>query len=445
MTGVQQSAMPSRAPLDELNELLEIRSFSADDRHTGEVRSAVRWVAEFLEAVGGDTEFLAHEGKPLGSMRVAASHGSGDARTVLIYGHVDVQPAGDENLWSSPPFEPSVRDGWLYARGAADNKGPFYAMLRAVAELARARDLPVNVRVLCDAEEEVGGRTAVHYLRQAKPELDACLILDSTMLGPRRPAFTVATRGVASFRLRLRTIPHDLHSGSFGGAAMNAANELVAALATIVPADGRLPAEFWEGAIAPSNAELTEWSLLEKDGDGITGALRPGTDLYPRVWASPAFDIHGLSAGTTEVEQNVVVSRAEAIFSIRVAPGQDVSMIGNRLVEAIKAALPAHCAIEIEPRSLTPAAGPFDPSSPLFKSAYEVFTTAFGCAPALVRSGGSLPILAALRDIGVETLLSGLDVPSGNVHAPDERLLLDHLEIGVRVVRELLHAWARVL
>jgi acetylornithine deacetylase/succinyl-diaminopimelate desuccinylase-like protein len=431
----------------ELVSLLEIPSVSGDPRHAGDVRRAVDWVCDYISDAGGAVERKEWDDAPLGIVHLPNSPGDPGAPNLMLYGHVDVQPPGDATTWSAPPFEPVERDGWLYARGAADNKGPFYAMLAAASELARESLLPCNVIVLCDAEEETGGRTAASYLRRAATAPDACLVLDSSMLGPGVPTFTLATRGVASLRIRVRTNRRDLHSGAFGGAAMNAANILVAALGSIVDLQRLDNIALVDGPIAPPDAETAQWRNLPAGASVLAaqGATRSDAgaaeDFYARVWASPAFDIHGVSAGVTSSEQNVVVAEAEAICSIRVAPGQDVDVVGERLEEALRERLSAAAIVDITTGSRTPPAGPFDPASPFYRAAEVGFTAAFGRAPTYVRSGGSLPILAPLIERGVDTVVTGLDVPDGNIHAPDERLLIDHLERGIAATRALIRAY----
>lgn len=432
----------------ELFSLLEIPSVSGDPRHTADVRRAVDWVCEYLSDAGGTVERTGWNDAPLGIIHLRNSAGDRGLPTVMLYGHVDVQPPGDEVRWSTSPFQPVEHGGWLYARGAADNKGPFYAMLAAASGLAREGRLPSNVTVLCDAEEETGGRTATDYLARVAAAPDACLILDASSLGPGMPAFTLATRGVASLRIRVRTNRRDLHSGAFGGAAMNAANVLILALSSVVDLDRPSNAALTHGAAESSNGETSQWRGLPAGADVLQaqGAIpvdaNTADNFYTRIWASPAFDIHGISAGVTSSEQNVVVAEAEAICSIRVAPGQDVGSVGERLEQMLRERLPAAASVTITTGSRTAPAGPFDRGSYFYRAAEAAFTSAFGRAPAYVRSGGSLPILASLVARGVDTVVTGLDVPDGNVHAPDERLLIDHLERGIVATRELITAYA---
>jgi acetylornithine deacetylase/succinyl-diaminopimelate desuccinylase-like protein len=431
----------------ELFELLEVPSVSGDPRHAADVRNAVDWVAAYVEGAGGTVEQFGWDGAPLGVMRLSASSGCERRGAIVLYGHVDVQPPGDESRWSTPPFEPAERDGWIYGRGAADDKGPFYAMLAAASRLARDGALPLDVLVLCDADEEIGGRTLSSWLRAIRPHADGCLILDSSMPRPGQPALTIATRGVASFRIRVRTNARDLHSGSFGGAALNAANVLVSALAPLTAASVEGWGELAAGVEPPALEEVAGWERLEPGNvvlakQGAVPADPAATsEFYERTWCSPAFDVHSLAAGVIESEQNVVLAEASAIVSLRVAPGQDVRAVGARLGARLRASVPEGAELELVIGSQTPAAGPFVLDSPLQRAAVGAFAAAFGREPIRVRAGGSLPILAPLAELGIEAVVSGLDVPDGNIHAPDERLLVSHLERGIETVERVLHTY----
>jgi len=412
--------------VNDLLELLRIRSVGGA-ANAGEMRRAVEWVCDYVERRGGDVERRSVHGVPLGVATLPASGGATGAPTVLCYGHVDVQPVDSGQAWESDPFEPLERDGWLIARGAADDKGPFYALLRAAGELAGEGRLPVNVRVLCDTEEETGGRTAVEYLRSDRGPADACVMFDSQMIAAGRPAVILATRGVASLHLRVRTAPGDLHSGLYGGVAPNAAHALIRMIAAVLPVEDQLPEPLCAGLTPPTAGELESW----------------GEDAETRVrlWARPAVDVHGVKVGITDTELNVVPAVAEAILSVRVAPGQDVAVIGDTLAALLRAAAPSGAEVAIRWGSRTPPAGPLDPSSPAIASGLDALERGFGVRPELVRSGGSLPILAALEQRSIPTLISGIDLPEGNAHGPNERLCLANLDLGLAAARELFLAW----
>jgi acetylornithine deacetylase/succinyl-diaminopimelate desuccinylase-like protein len=233
---------------DELAEFLRIPSVSADPAHRADVLRAGEWVGDFIRAAGGECELVDWHGQPLAIGELRASTDPGNAPTVLCYGHFDVQPPDPLELWDSPPFEPEIRGDHLFGRGVADDKGQLYLLLSAARELAQAGELAVNVRFTCDGEEETGGHSIVDFLETDRRGADVAVIFDSGMVGRGRPAFNVATRGLVYFHLTLRTGARDLHSGIYGGAALNAAHALIATLGAAVAVDGRLAEPLRPGA-----------------------------------------------------------------------------------------------------------------------------------------------------------------------------------------------------
>ena len=212
--------------LDELGELLRIPSVSADPAHTGDVVEAAEWVADKVRRSGGSAELVPYGDRPLVVGEIPASNGAKDAPTVLCYGHFDVQPPAPLELWESDPFEATIRDEWLYARGVADDKGQLWMLLHAAGLLAADGALPINIRLVSDGEEEVGGQSIVEFLEQDERGADACVIFDGGMESRHLPAISVATRGLAAFNLRVKTGQRDLHSGMYGNAALNAIHAL---------------------------------------------------------------------------------------------------------------------------------------------------------------------------------------------------------------------------
>src|SRR5690349_501907 len=223
---------------DELAEFLRIPSVSADSTHKGDVVRAAEWVCGTVQEAGGECEVVDWKGQPLAIGELRASSGNG-APTVLCYGHFDVQPVAPLELWESDPFEPELRDSYLYCRGAVDDKCQLSMLLTAARELARAGELPVNVRFCCDGEEESGGQSIVEFLDADERGADAAIIFDSDMIRRDLPAFNLATRGLVYFHVTVRTGARDLHSGIYGGAALNAAHALAQALCGVVARDGR--------------------------------------------------------------------------------------------------------------------------------------------------------------------------------------------------------------
>ena len=435
-------AEPPQEWIEELDEFLRIPSVSADPELVDEVVRAAEWVRNFIRAAGGEAELVATEKHPLVIGEFRASEGVDDAPTVIAYGHFDVQPEAPLELWESPPFEPTVRDGWLYARGIADDKGQLYILLKAAALLAAEGALPVNVRFTCDGEEESGGHSIIDFLEADERGGDACVIFDGNMLGPGKPAFFVATRGIAYFHVRVRTGEKDLHSGVFGGAAMNASHVLLQVLGAVLPRDGQVPEPLRAGIVRPSDEEIESWSVLEP-GDEVLGAqgarpadARAAAEYYLRTCVEPAVDVHGVIGGEPQLQKTVIGVEAEANVSIRLVPGQDEKAIAAEMERMMREAAPEGADVEIELIASAPAAlvRPDDPAITLGQDAFE---RVIGARPLLIRIGGSLPVMAALESKQIPTILTGFDLPEGNIHSPNERFRVDQISLGVEAAKEL--------
>jgi acetylornithine deacetylase/succinyl-diaminopimelate desuccinylase-like protein len=435
--------------LAELAAWLAIPSVSADPAHRADVRRAGEWVRDFLRSSDGEADVVDWHGQPLVLGELRASAHADDSPTVLCYGHFDVQPVDPVDLWHSPPFEATVRDGWLYARGAADDKGQLFLLLKAATELARAGELPVNVRFLCDGEEEVIGTSAVEYLATDHRGADAAVVFDSGFHRRGVPVFNIATRGLCHYHVRVETAARDLHSGVFGGAALNATHALLAMLATVLPRDGVLPDELREGATAPSEAELEDWRRLHPAPDVLAGQNAIAADpaaadaFYRRTWAEPAVDVHGLAGGSPYMQKTIVPGVAEANSSIRLAPGQDVGTIAAAFERLLLEAVPPGVAVELTLTASSPP-GLVDPDSRIVRLGLDAFEHVLGVRPLLVRGGGTLPIVPALVANGIPTLLTGFDLPEGNAHAPNERISLELVELGEASARELFRRLAQL-
>jgi acetylornithine deacetylase/succinyl-diaminopimelate desuccinylase-like protein len=427
--------------LDELSEWLRIPSVSADAAHADDVRRAGEWVCEFVRGAGGEAELVETDAQPLAVGEIRASTGADEAPTVLLYGHFDVQPPAPLDLWESDPFEPEIRNGYLYARGAVDDKGNSYLILKAARLLADEGALPVNVRVAFDGEEEIGGDSIVHFLAADERGADACVIFDSGMPREDTPAFDLAVRGLAYFHVRLRTGERDLHSGVFGGAALNAVHALMQTLGAVVA----LPDELRAGVIPPTQEEIDSWGELAPGATvlGDAGAkpldAESAEDFYHRTLAGPAVDVNGLTGGEAVLQKTVLPVVAEANVSIRLAPGQDVDEISSAFERLLRDAVPAGAELEIERRSSAPA-GLIPPDAPAVRLAQDAFERVVGRRPLLLRSGGTIPLVPALADRGIATILSGFALPNANMHSPNERLLARYVPLGVEAARETLAA-----
>jgi acetylornithine deacetylase/succinyl-diaminopimelate desuccinylase-like protein len=425
---------------DELSELQGIPSVSADPAHAGDVERAAEWLAAFVREAGGEAEVVRTETQPLILGDLAASNGS--APTVLVYGHVDVQPPDPLELWESDPFGLEQRGEWLYGRGVVDDKGQLYMLAKAAAELAAEGELPVNVRFACDAEEETGGHQIVDFLAADERGADAALIFDSGMTTRGVPEFAVATRGLVYFHLTVRTGGRDLHSGLFGGAALNTMHALVQILSAVQLRGGRLPEPLRAGIAPPTDEECAAWDELVPGSAMLDEAeARPvdpqaAEEFYRRTTAEPALDVNGISGGSPGLQKTVLPVSGEANLSIRLAPGQDVETIAAAVAQLLRDATPAGAELELQ-RLSSAAPGLVPPDAPAVQLALDAFEHTMGRRPLLVRSGGTLPIVPALVEKGIPTIVTGFGTPESNIHSPNERLLAEYLPLGIETAKEL--------
>jgi acetylornithine deacetylase/succinyl-diaminopimelate desuccinylase-like protein len=438
-----------QAWLEELSEFIRIPSVSADSERAGDVRRAGEWVCEFVRRAGGEAELRDWEGHPLALGEISASTDSADSPTVICYGHFDVQPPAPLDLWESDPFEASVRDGRVYARGIADDKGQLYMQLKAAQELRAQDSLPVNLRFCCDGEEETGGHSIVDFLAADERGADACVIFDTAMLKRDVPLFNLSVRGLIYLHVRIATGSRDLHSGVFGGAALNALHALVRALDAVLARDGRLPEPLRAGIAPPTEEELAGWAELTPGAEELAGQGARGMDpkaaeeFYLRTFAEPALDVNGIEGGSPMLQKTVLPVEANANVSIRLAPGQDPDRIAGEAERLLREAAPEGAELEITRLSQSPP-GLVDPGSPAVQLGLEAFERAVGRRPLLVRSGGTLPIVPALAERRIPTILTGFALPDSNIHSPNENLLAEYLPLGVRAAAELYTAFGKL-
>lgn len=427
---------------DELAGFLRIPSISAEADHADDVVRAGQWVCDLLLAAGGSAELVDWHGQPLVVGEVPASSDPAGAPTVLCYGHFDVQPADPLELWSSPPFEPEIRGEHVFGRGVADDKGQLYLLLAAARELAVAGTLPVNVRFALDGEEETGGHSIVEWLEADQRGADAAIIFDSGMIREDLPAFNVGTRGLAYFHLTLRTGSSDLHSGMYGGAALNAAHALIRTLDALIASDGRLAEPLREGLIPPTELELAGWRELPPGADELSdqGATpadpSAAEDFYLRTFAEPALDVNGIVTGSPHIQKTVLPVEADANISIRLAPGQEPDTIAATLKRMLQEAAPLGADLTVE-RLSSARPGVVPPDAPAIQLGLDAFERVLGVRPLLIRSGGTLPIVAALSDKGIATIISGFSLPDANIHAPNEKMLARYIPLGIATARAL--------
>jgi len=432
---------------EELFEFLRIPSVSARSENDADTRRAAEWLASRLREAGVETEILETGKHPvvLGEWRGA---GEG-APTVLVYGHYDVQPSEPLAEWTSPPFEPEVRDGRVYARGSADDKGQLYMHVKALEAHLQAGDgPPVNVVVLAEGEEEIGSPNLVPFVERWKDRLacDAVVISDSAMFDEGMPSLLFSLRGLAYFELHVEAAKSDLHSGAYGGAVPNPATQLARIVSTFHDEKGRIAiAGFYDDVVAWDDATRESIRGLPFDeqdfrrevgAPALDGEL--GYSVLERLWTRPTCEVNGLLSGYTgEGAKTVLPARAMAKVSFRLVPDQEPSKV-KELVEAhVRRVAPEGVRVRIEELH---GGRPWkaDPQGPLFDAAATALKEVFGQAPVLTGEGGSIPIVVEFeRILGAPSLLLGFALPGANMHAPDEWFPLENFEKGIHVLARL--------
>lgn len=433
----------------ELAELIAIPSVSADPAHRDDVKRAGEWVCDFIRRIGGTAELTPFGERELALGEIPASNGAGDAPTVLVYNHFDVQPPAPLELWESDPFELDVRGEWAYGRGVTDDKGQLWIVLRAAQRLVEAGALPVNLRFAFDGEEEIGGHTIADFMTQDERGADACVIFDGGMLRRDVPTIELATRGLVGVDMKVRTGERDLHSGMYGGVALNAIHALIHCLdAVLAGPHGRLPEPLRQGIAPPTAEELEAWAQLPPGGEALSEAgaqpldAKAAEEFYVRTWAEPSADVNGIVGGKPGIRNTTLSVAASAEFSIRLAPGQDVQTIGAAAERLLRDAAPEGAELEIVWAGSNP--GLVSADAPAIQLAVEAFEQALGTRPLLTRVGGSIPLMPALTEKGIDTILSGFGLPESNIHSPNERFYVPYFAAGIDTVAALFTALGRL-
>lgn len=438
---------------DELCELLRIPSVSADSRHKGDVERAAEWVAGQLRGMGLTTKVHPTPGHPIITAESPAVPG---APVVLVYGHYDVQPPDPLNEWISPPFEPTRREGNLYARGATDDKGQMFTHVKsAEAWLRSGTNLPVQLKFLIEGEEEVGSAHLDAFIERHKRELaaDVVVISDTSQFGPGQPAITYGLKGIAYYELRLTGPKQDLHSGTFGGSVTNPANALVRMLTALIDEKGRVQVPGFYDRVLPLSdqerkqfAELpfSEAEYMRRVGvEGLSGEA--GYSTIERRWARPTCDINGLWSGYQgEGAKTVLPAKAGAKFSFRLVPDQDP----HELSKSLRAMLEKLCppGIKLELIDFHGAPGVVVPlDSPFMAAADRAIEQGFGTRPFYIREGGSIPVVNSFKKLlGVDTLLLGWGQNDDNTHSPNEKFSLADFHRGIKTSAHLWHELSRM-
>lgn len=435
---------------DELARLcayIRIPSVSALPEHAADMEDAVAFVVTEIERAGGAAVVHRTSGHPFVVGEVAPSDGRSRARHVLIYGHYDVQPPGDPDRWTTPAFVPTIRDGYLYARGASDNKGNFWQILCAVQRMRAAGTLPVRVTFLVDGEEESGGHAAIDWVGALGELPDVAVIWDGDQIAQGRPAIQTGVRGLCYRKITVRCGTLDGHSGIYGGAALNAIHALIQVLDAVRPHDGRVPAALYEGVAPVAEAERTAWSSLPPgermlaDAGLVPADARAADEFNERTLAGPSVDVHAIWAGDADAVKTVIPSVAHAMISIRLAPGQDPARIGPVFADLMRAAAPPGASVTVDgDHDADP--GVMDPAHPMMAAAARGLGSVGDGLATPVRSGGTLPIFSAMTARDIPTVMTGFALPDDAIHSPNERMLVANLGTGVRAATAMLAAFA---
>jgi acetylornithine deacetylase/succinyl-diaminopimelate desuccinylase-like protein len=436
--------------LAELLDLVRIPSVSTTPERAGDVARAARWLADHLAALGFAARVEPTAGHPL----VRAEWlGAPDRPTVLCYGHFDVQPPDPLELWTRPPFDPVVEGDVLYARGASDDKGQLFIHLKAVESILKtAGALPVNVQFLLEGEEEIGSPSLAAYVPRHRRSLaaDAALVSDGTLIAPDLPTITTGLRGLLYAEVVVTGARRDLHSGQYGGAAPNAVGAVAQIVAGLKDRRGRVRIPgFYARVRPPAPAEREAWARLPFDEAALLREM--GTDAAPgeegqslieRLWARPTLDVHGIAGGFAgEGMKTVIPSRASAKVSMRLVPDQRPDRVFVQFSRAVQRLAPPGTSVEVRRvASAPPVLVP--PDAPPVRAAAKALEAAFGVAPAYVRSGGSIPVVAGFTQVlRIPTVLMGFGLPDDNLHAPNEKFALANFHRGVEAVIRFLHAF----
>ncbi len=431
----------------ELYDFLRIPSISAKSGHDTDTRRAAEWFSERLGEAGLETEILDTPGHPvvLGEWRGAGP----DAPTVLIYGHYDVQPPEPLELWTSPPFEPTERDGRIYARGAADDKGQLYMHVKALeAHLATGSTLPINVVILAEGEEEVGSPNLVPFVEAHASRLacDIVLISDTGMFAEGLPSLLFSLRGLAYFEIHVHGARSDLHSGEYGGSVMNPGNALAQIVASLHGADRRIAIPGFYDDVVEWDAETrAQIAALPHTDEAFGGELEvselvgeSGFGTLERLWIRPTCDVNGMLCGyIDEGAKTVLPNHAMAKVSFRLVPDQNPDRVKQLLEAHLERVRPAGVTVELHELH---GGRPWKASvtGPAFEAAAEALEEAFGTKPVPMGGGGSIPIVVEFEErLDATALLVGFSLPGCNLHAPDEWLSIENYEKGIGALARL--------
>ncbi len=432
---------------EELYDFLRIPSISAKSEYDAETRRSAEWLAARMQEAGLEVEVIATEGHPvvLGEWRGAGA----DAPTVLIYGHYDVQPPEPLELWDSPPFEPTERDGRIYARGSADDKGQLYMHVKALeAHLATSGSLPINVVLLAEGEEEVGSPNLVPFVDAHAERLacDVVVISDTGMFAEGLPSLLFSLRGLAYFEIHVSGARSDLHSGEYGGSVLNPGNALAQIIASLHDEQGRIAIPgFYDDVVAWDTETREQIAALPHSDDKFREELgvpalvgEQGFSTLERLWIRPTCDVNGMLCGYTEEgAKTVLPNHAMAKVSFRLVPDQTDAKVKELLEAHLQNVTPEGVTLQlIELHGGRPWKARVE--GPYFEAAAEALEEAFGTKPVLMGGGGSIPIVVEFEErLDAPALLLGFSLPGCNLHAPNEWLSVENFEKGIGALARL--------
>ncbi len=437
----------------QLFEFLRIPSVSARSEHRTDCQNAARFVANHLSKIGFSVDTVSTKGHPIvvGEWRNAG----GSAPTLLIYGHYDVQPAEPLELWESPPFEPTVRDGKIFARGSVDDKGQLFLHIKALeAHLAKRGTLPINVVVLAEGEEEVGSENLEAFLLESRDRLacDAVVISDSTMFAPGIPSILSSLRGMAYCEINVRGASGDLHSGMYGGAVVNPAMALARILATMHDENGRIAipgfydkVQLWPESVREQMRTLpfSESDMIAETGVPALGGEK-GYSTLEKLWTRPTCEVNGMLSGYTgEGAKTVLPAVSMAKVSCRLVPDQDPAEIAALLRAHVERVAPAGVTVTVD---YLHGGRPWraDLKGPIIDAGRDALKAAYGREPVVTGEGGSIPVVGDFeRILNAPVLLMGFGLPGENAHAPNEWMSVENFRLGMRAAAVLYDAFSK--
>ena len=434
--------------IEELQQWMRFPSVSAQRNHDSDTRACAEWLTDHLKSLGFEAGLVDIGGQPI----VRASRKGKSSRCVMIYGHYDVQPEDPLDQWQTPPFEPTIRDGILYGRGATDDKGQVFTHVKAVESLLKTEgQLPCGVVFLLEGEEESGGDALARYVGQVKDELkpDAIVISDSTMYDKNTPAITYGLRGIIAFEFIIRGPAADVHSGAYGGAVANPAMVVAQILAACVSPEGRvLIPRFYDDVAPLQDWERESFRKLNFNDQALARELNvpclhgePGFSTLEQLWARPTFEVNGIFGGYQgQRSKTIIPATATAKVTCRLVPHQDPARIRDLVFQHIRSICPETVRLEINEFGASPPVL-FDVDNPAIRAAQEALRKGFGHDTAFIRCGGSIPVVSTfVEQLGCPVILMGFGLDSDRPHGPNEHFSLDSFIRGTKAAAHLLRA-----